>query len=209
MKLNNNNSHNCCCYWWMWLPSFAVLWDFEDRAGMRSYSSLNSRGQQMALIPNSYSGSEYLWDVWVQEWQGPKTRAIREPTNTLLITPPSAWPSFWAPVAIVQSQPNCPGAGFLHPCLQTATKEVLLLLCRWQHHGSCLWDSASWGLMQVDPVTLAKRGLGVAAAAALPRAPMTATRAVPWTLYLVSFASQHGQFIKDVRLCISYRVVYI
>lgn len=99
---------------------------------MRSYSSLSPRGQYMPLIPSRWSGSvEYLWDVQVQEWQGPKPRVILEPTNTLVITPPPAWAYLWAIVAVAQSQTNCPSAGCRDPLPHPAAKKDSLLLCGW------------------------------------------------------------------------------
>ena len=142
-------------------------------------------------------------DEWVQEWQGPRTRAILEPTNRLLLTPPPACHLLGPPSTML---------------LLFKTGQTVLVLAAsilvlkqpperfghccvgWHHHGNCLGGSAPLGLVQIEPVLLAKVGLGISAVAVLPGAPIIAMSMTHLTSYLVSPASQHGCFLTDVRL---------
>lgn len=134
----------------------------------------------------------------------------QEQTSTLKIGASSAWPSFGAKyyVALVPSQPNCPGAGCRHPYLQTAPRDVPLLLCRLTASPKLPLGLCFLGLVQVEPALLAKWGLCMSAIPALPWVPL---KPPIWRIWLstLSHASQHGQFVMDVRLWISYHVVYI
>lgn len=109
-------------------------------------------------------------DEWLQEWQGPRTRAILEPTNRLLLTlhlPGHLLGPRSTMLLLFKTGPKCPGAGCQHPSPQTAAREVWSLLrgltASWKNRslGSALWGWYRWNLC-----SLAKVGLGCSCSSA-------------------------------------------